>query len=158
MKAVFRSRLRPPGISEAKRVGGQVLWEKRDSILALFVSNDPILAREFSVFAKTKGITVSYAWSLEGLDFLPLGHLTLAVVSSDRWRDHEIFGRPVSLTLQSFPKIIVFMTADELIPGGKRLQANVEYVNSLDEMYAAVTGYLAEKNKESEIPNGYLPQ
>jgi hypothetical protein len=132
------------------RLGGQQLWDKRDSGNVLFVSNDTLFAREFGNFAKAKGMNVNYAWSLEGLDFLPLSRVNLAVIAGDRWYDHEIFGRPVSQTLQSFPKIIVELSPDDRIPGGKHIQENVEYVQSREDLYTAVSAYISKSKKESD--------
>ena len=134
----------------ANRIGTHQGWEKRDSTGILFVSNDTVFAREFSNFAKLRGINVSCAWSLEGLDFLPLLSVNLAVITSDRWYDHEIFGRPVSQVLQSFPKIIVVLQAQEPIPGGKALQENVQYVHSHEELYNAVSIFEQAAKKDAD--------
>lgn len=130
-------------------------WERRDSINVLFVCNDNALAQEFGVFAKVKGLQVNYAWSLEGLDFLPLTRVSLAVVTGDRWKDHEIFGRPVSTLLRGFPRILVILEPGEYFPGGRKTQENVTYVQSLDELYGSINAILAHR-RETENPADFL--
>jgi hypothetical protein len=148
---MFRTRNRElEAVAGSNRLTGPQVWDKRGTVNVLFISSDPVSARDFGIFIKPRGINANYAWSLEGLDFLPLTSVNLAVIAGDCWRQHEIFGRPVSLTLQSFPKIIVLLKGDEAVPGGKQIQENVEYVHSVEEMQAAVAAYASNAKKEAD--------
>jgi hypothetical protein len=65
-------------------------------------------AERFSQLARRRGLTVTYAWSLETLDSLPLFHMGLALIAENLWKGDVSELRPrIRLALEQISKVVL---------------------------------------------------
>jgi len=107
----------------------------------LLATSNQSFVKEFGSYAKTANLQVQYVWSLEGIDFIPLWRVGVAVISSSAWRGHEVFGRPVDRALEAFKKIYVVLEPSEPVPSGNLKSTNVEYVIGMKELKKSISKF-----------------
>ncbi|MEZ4742001.1 MAG: hypothetical protein R3B45_06100 [Bdellovibrionota bacterium] len=107
----------------------------KDIASVLVISEDQKFARDFARFASHMGLEAQYAWSLEGLDFLPLWHVGTAIISEEAWASQKLYGSAVRNTLKSFLKVFVVKKENEekkFVSGASKEDIEFEYIQEED--------------------------